>query len=111
MAASLREALKRSSDLVARFGGEEFGVLLPTVGAADATLVAEKLRGTVYDLAIPHARSEIDGRVTISLGVASLTAAAENRSGELVALADEALYEAKHSGRNRVSVAACRTKA
>ena len=111
VAASLGQALRRSSDLVARFGGEEFGVLLPATDAAEAALTAEKLRETVYDLAIPHARSEIDGRVTISLGVASITPAAEVRTGDLVALADEALYEAKRGGRNRAAVAAARVRA
>ena len=111
VAASLGQALRRSSDLVARYGGEEFGVLLPATDGAEAAATAEMLRETVYELAIPHARSEIDGRVTISLGVAALPASAEVRTADLVALADEALYEAKHGGRNRACAAASRIKA
>jgi two-component system chemotaxis family response regulator WspR len=111
VAAALGQALRRSSDLVARFGGEEFGVLLPATDAAEAAATAEKLRETVYGLAIPHARSEIDARVTISLGIASVAPTAEVRTGDLVALADEALYGAKRGGRNRTATAAARVRA
>jgi two-component system chemotaxis family response regulator WspR len=110
VAAALGQALRRSSDLVARFGGEEFGVVLPTTGPAEAAMVAEILRTAVFDLAIPHGRSELDGRVTISLGVASMPASDEVRTSELVAIADEALYEAKRDGRNRVALAPSPTR-
>ena len=111
VAASLGQSLKRTSDLVARYGGEEFGVLLPSTGTREAAAIAEKLRRVVFDLAIPHARSEIDGRVTISLGVAALSAAEDTHTGELVALADGALYEAKRGGRNRAHITPARTPA
>ena len=88
----------RDSDVLGRWGGEEFMVLLPVTDATRGAEVAETLRARVAEAAFPEA-----GTVTISLGVA------EYRSGEagkdLVRRTDEALYRAKGAGRNRVEVA------
>ena len=89
---------------MARYGGEEFVVLMPHTGQRGAAGVAEVLRHKIKELNLEHARSEIGGCVTIGLGVA--TAIPERRSSAelLVAAADQAVYEAKRHGRNRVHV-------
>ena len=102
VARALREALPRSGDFVARYGGEEFVALLPCTGAEGALGVAERLRGVVESLGIPHAYSPTARVITISLGVASseVFASAEEAAG-LLKRADQALYRSKKEGRNR----------
>lgn len=91
----------RVSDLAARVGGEEFAVLLPTTTAAEARMVAERLRASVAALDLSGLAAGL--RVTLSAGVA---ASAPGMSPDaLVAAADAALYAAKHGGRNRVRAA------
>ncbi len=92
---------KREVDRVYRYGGEEFAVLLPETDLAEALEVAEKLRRIVAD-----ARVEVEGepeplRTTVSMGVASFSDDSMS-PGQLVSAADEALYSAKNSGRDRV---------
>ncbi|WP_019624798.1 PAS domain S-box protein [Thioalkalivibrio thiocyanoxidans] len=89
----------RDADVLGRWGGEEFMVLLPGTEAADAATLAETMRLRVAEHDFPEA-----GRVTISLGVAAFCPG-EPRS-ELLRRVDEALYRAKGEGRNRVAVAA-----
>jgi diguanylate cyclase (GGDEF)-like protein len=88
----------RDIDTVARYGGEEIVVLLPEADEAGALAVGEKLRAAVEALAPPR----VPAPVTVSAGVAVL--AAGMRPQELVGQADEALYRAKHGGRNRVEL-------
>lgn len=105
IAGVLKDAARRSSDLAARIGGEEFALFLPGASREGAEMIAEKLRRDIQNLGLEHARSPI-GQVTITLGVASTRpycSSAETRS-HLVKTADAALYEAKEAGRNRVSV-------
>jgi diguanylate cyclase (GGDEF)-like protein len=97
VAAVLRDAARRS-DVVARLGGEEFGVILPGCPTSDAVRIAESLR-----LGVENASRTWEATVTISVGVASLPEHTDH-GHDLVRLADEALYAAKRSGRNRVSV-------
>ena len=90
----------RKSDLAARFGGEEFAVVLPETDASGATAVAERFRA-----AIAQASLLVDGRrvaVTASLGVATYPTADVDSVQSLLKAADQALYHAKGSGRNRV---------
>ncbi|MEP7312205.1 MAG: diguanylate cyclase [Pseudomonadota bacterium] len=95
----------RTTDLVARYGGEEFVILLPGTDLAAARQVVERVRANVAALAVPHADSSY-GIVTLSLGVASLVPARDDTATDaaerLLRIADEALYEAKQAGRNRV---------
>jgi diguanylate cyclase (GGDEF)-like protein len=93
-------AEKRDSDFAARFGGEEFVVLVPGE-ATDAVRLAERLRTAVSELELPQLGPE--GRVTVSIGVASFPDQATN-AAELFERADQALYVAKGSGRNRTIV-------
>jgi diguanylate cyclase (GGDEF)-like protein len=98
----LFKANLRELDIVARYGGEEFAVVLLDTPKGAAGLVAEKLRQAVLDTDFPQAElSQPDGRITISLGVASFPDDGL-APGELIQMADVALYEAKRRGRNRV---------
>jgi diguanylate cyclase (GGDEF)-like protein len=95
-------ARQRAGDLAARYGGEELAVLLPRTDLAGAMAVAEKMRQAVNDLYIPHAGNPT-GIVTISAGVAAFAPSRGGRAAQdLLAAADEALYAAKTSGRDRV---------
>ncbi len=91
----LRFALLRPADFVARFGGEEFVVLLPDTTAAGARDVAERIRLRVEALAIVHAGSKVGPVVTLSIGVAHALRSAGLDGDRLFAVADRALYEAK----------------
>ncbi|RME32407.1 MAG: diguanylate cyclase [Gammaproteobacteria bacterium] len=97
----LRRGLYRPGDLIARYGGEEFVALLPETPAGGAREVAERLRRAVEQAAIPHLGSPA-GVVTLSIGVAAALPQPGSPAEALVASADEALYRAKDSGRNRV---------
>jgi len=105
VAGALADGLPRSGDSVARFGGEEFAVILPLTGKAGATRVAEQLRRRVEELALPHRTSTVSRVVTISCGVATLVPDSEDDVHALVSLADQALYAAKQAGRNRTETA------
>lgn len=102
VANSLKGVLKRPTDLIARYGGEEFVVLLPKTDGGGAIALAEEMRAGVEALGIAHARSQATDRVTISLGVATVTPNLDSSHAELIAEADHALYQAKQEGRNRV---------
>lgn len=90
----------RPSDLLVRYGGEEFALLLPDTSPENAGIVAERLRAKVADSKIRH--DPVSFQVTISIGV---TQARDEKTLEtLLSEADRALYRAKESGRNRVEV-------
>lgn len=101
VAETARECI-RDTDIVCRWGGEEFLFLLPDCAAGPAAQLAEKLRLAVENRPIAYGRDEI--RVTVSLGVAELRPG--ERQGDLVKRADVALYAAKTAGRNQVKRAA-----
>jgi diguanylate cyclase (GGDEF)-like protein len=104
VAAVLRQSLKRPADLVARYGGEEFALILPNTDARGAVLVAEAIRQGVRGLEIPHAKSPVSHYVTLSLGVATSVPTPEAIPDQLIIAADEALYQAKAEGRDRVII-------
>jgi diguanylate cyclase (GGDEF)-like protein len=106
VAGGLTGALKRPDDFLGRYGGEEFAVILPQTDLAGAAVVAERLRGSIETLAIGHPASPLANHVTISQGVASILPTREAARFTLISMADEALYGAKRSGRNRVSTLA-----
>jgi len=94
----------RQSDVLTRYGGEEFCILLPDVGVAGAKVVGERIRSTVE--ASTFFVGAIPLKVTSSVGVAAVpNGDAQITMSTLVARADQALYIAKRDGRNRVSVA------
>lgn len=95
---------QRPGDIAARFGGDEFALLLPGARLEDAARIGELLRAEIYRLNMVHAGNTA-GRVTLSIGAAALLPVQENDTAELlIARADKALYRAKHLGRNQVGV-------
>lgn len=101
----LKNGLPRSTDLVARFGGEEFVALLPGTDATGAQFVAEQLRANVQASGLPHPYSETAPVVTMSVGVATHDGrAADCDAHQLLKRADDALYKAKEEGRNQVRI-------
>ncbi len=102
VAESLSKGVKRASDLVARWGGEEFACLLPETSMNAALEMAEDFRANVEGLKIPHKSSQVAKVVTISIGVASIVPKQEQAYDLLLQQADKALYTAKDLGRNRV---------
>lgn len=105
VASALSMAVLRPSDLVARYGGEEFAVILPSVDQAGALAVAERIRQGIAALAIVHSGNDGLGVVTVSVGLACGLPARGMKAKDLITLADRALYQAKHAGRNRVESA------
>ncbi|MFA7239132.1 MAG: diguanylate cyclase [Sulfuricellaceae bacterium] len=102
VAATLAQALVRPADLIARYGGEEFIALLPDTDAEGAYLAAERLRSQVEALALPHAHSQANPHVTVSIGCACTLPSPHGLPLALLEAADRMLYQAKTQGRNRV---------
>lgn len=104
LARVLKKKARRPRDLAARYGGEEFVVLLPNTSRQRAAEIAESIRRAVAGLKVPHADAAA-GIVTISVGVATAVPQGDDTVAGLVEAADEAVYQAKESGRNRVAMA------
>ncbi len=102
IAKSINQSLLRSSDFVARFGGEEFVCLLPKTDLESAKKLAESLRQNIESLQIPHEYSSVAQGVTVSVGVASDIPNDASNAKALLAKADEYLYYAKAAGRNQI---------
>ncbi len=103
VAAALQGVVTRPGDLFARYGGEEFVAILPETDLQGVQSVAEAMRAAVEALHYPHAFSKVADHVTISLGCIAGQVNGQTPAS-LLKLADEALYAAKHEGRNRVAV-------
>ena len=101
VSAVLKANICRTGDLVARYGGEEFVFITPMMDRQHALKVSEKILEEIRALAIPHEMSSF-GFVTVSIGVAILTPHYSQNTSLLIKTADEALYEAKNQGRNRI---------
>ena len=102
VAKAIGGVIHRPGDLPARYGGEEFVVVLPQTDIAGAALVAEKMRAAVEALRWPHVNSRASDRVTISGGAAAMVPQEKGEPAILIAAADQALYQAKREGRNRI---------
>ena len=105
VAQALAMAVTRPRDIVARFGGEEFALILPETDADAASKVAERCLRLIENQRIPHAASAISKFVTVSMGVATIEAAAGMEARHFVAAVDKLLYQAKRNGRNRIESA------
>lgn len=104
VAKALDSEVGRPTDVAARYGGEEFAVILPGIDTPGAVKVAERIRQSVFDLNVPHDGSTTADFVTMSLGLVNLTPTDGLDMKRLIEMADQALYLAKASGRNQVSV-------
>lgn len=105
VATAMVAALHRPGDFVARYGGEEFVLILPSTDQQGAVLVVEEVLHQVRNLAIVHQTSDAAKVVTLSAGIAVLPPLLGVDPYCLVEAADQALYQAKHLGRNRYFVA------
>ena len=100
----LVDVVSRPLDVVGRFGGEEFIVLLPDTGEDGAIQIGKRMIKAIYDEGIDHAGSSY-GKVTVSIGAVTVDGDGPNTPAELIKVADQALYDAKKEGRNRLKAA------
>jgi len=105
VAQTLADSLENEAGIVARYGGEEFVFLLPDTPLETAAVVAERARKNIELINLEHRASNVANHVTLSLGVASVIPSSVSCAKQLIEAADNALYSAKESGRNRVSSA------
>ncbi|MDJ0732009.1 MAG: PleD family two-component system response regulator [Crocosphaera sp.] len=100
VAKGLEKAVLRGTDLVCRYGGEEFAVILPNTDYSGAEPICQRIVETINQLKIPHSASSVSSHVTISLGFASLIPSVNLPSDSLISMSDKALYQAKSTGKN-----------
>jgi diguanylate cyclase (GGDEF)-like protein len=104
VAQSVQRFVRRPLDLLARYGGEEFAIILYDVDGEQARDMADRIRHAVGELSIEHRGSPTSSLVTISVGAAAVEPTADRSPGGALQLADQALYQAKVQGRNRVEL-------
>jgi len=103
LAKTLLSSISRPNDMVTRYGGEEFAVLLPSTNKFGALTLAESMRISVQKLSIPHDQEPVDNtKITISIGVTTCIPLKIDTPVSLINIADKALYQAKQKGRNMV---------
>lgn len=104
VATVLQQEVRRAGELAARYGGEEFVVVLPGLQASEAQARAQHIAQAVAALGVVHAVSPTAAVLTLSVGVAWGVPQGNEPRQRLLSLADDALYQAKHAGRNRVAL-------
>jgi diguanylate cyclase (GGDEF)-like protein len=104
VAATLAAGTRTATDVVCRFGGEEFAIVLPDADRVGATALGERARAAVAALALPHGAADA-GIVTVSVGAAAVVPRRQDAPEDLLGRADSALYVAKEDGRDRVRCA------
>jgi diguanylate cyclase (GGDEF)-like protein len=97
---ALEACVRRPSDLVARYGGEEMGVIMPGTNSDGAAVVAQLILDRLQQENIPHTASPL-GRLSVSIGIATATGSQLDHLQGLIEVADQALYNAKALGRNQ----------
>jgi diguanylate cyclase (GGDEF)-like protein len=100
----MERATARAGEVVGRYGGEEFILVLPGASIDSALRTAGHLKELVAAEGIPHEKSDIGGMITVSQGVVSIMPDADLMPEDIVKRADNALYQSKHSGRNTITV-------
>jgi len=100
VAQALSAAATRARDFFARFGGEEFVLVLPETDAEAAKKVAERCRSLMFKEQIPHAKSEVSQMLTVSIGVGTITPSHKDEAIAFIEDVDKRLYQAKQQGRN-----------
>ncbi|MGL4475265.1 MAG: sensor domain-containing diguanylate cyclase [Shewanella sp.] len=103
IAIAIQQQLKRPTDLLSRFGGEEFAILLPNTDLSGAQHIAERIRLAVANLQLDRRGQAI--ALTVSIGISTKVISNDDQAAELLEQADNALYQAKNQGRNRVCLA------
>ncbi len=105
LAGALKNVARRPRDVVTRFGGEEFALLLPETDAVMACQLAQECARAITGLQIPHGKSSVSPFVTASIGVKTTIPAGATTPRDFVEEVDRMLYAAKHNGRNRIEAA------
>jgi diguanylate cyclase (GGDEF)-like protein/PAS domain S-box-containing protein len=109
-AGELKQIARRPADLIARFGGDEFVLVLPETDPEGAMCIAKQVQMAVQWLDFPNPGSPISSRVTVSQGIATAWPAKKGDGNSLMLEADQELYKAKEAGRNRISAAAAESQ-
>ncbi len=104
IAQAITQSLHRNVDFAARYGGEEFFILLPETPLEGAQKVACRIQNNVNKLSIPNINSPVKPFVTVSIGIAVIIPETGTETTELIEMADKALYRAKETGRNKISI-------
>ena len=100
VSSALQQSLQRDGDTACRYGGEEFAIILANTNLEGVEEVAARIHAAIAGLGISHPASPF-GRLTLSIGLAVIAPASDEQTDELIAHGDQALYQAKHQGRNR----------
>lgn len=101
----MKNATSRAGEVVGRFGGEEFILVLPGASPHTALRTASRLKRMINAEAIPHEKSDVAPHITVSQGLVTVRPDADMHPGDVIKQADKALYQAKDRGRNTISVA------
>ena len=102
IADTINHLYRRSNELVIRYGGEEFLIMIINCIAEENHHQAEILRQDIENLHVEHRTSKVHNVVTASIGIATMTPGKNSLAEELIMAADQALYQAKNAGRNRI---------
>lgn len=100
----LQKSCVGSDDIVCRFGGEEFAIILPSTSENTAFQVAQRIQRNIRLKSIPFVHSDFKEQLTVSIGLASTERHRSNKPNGLIKRADSALYEAKSAGRNTIKI-------
>lgn len=101
VASVIKDSLKRGDDIVGRYGGEEFLVIMPNVDSRGAINIAKRIEDGISNLNINHEYNDNKGKLTVSMGIASVIPSDNYSLDELLKTSDNLLYEAKRNGRNQ----------
>lgn len=104
VAQTIKACIRRPSDIVCRYGGEEFFIILPETNQEGGQVIAENIRRAIEALQIPHISSIVSKFVTCSLGVATINPSPFKSTEDIIRMADDAMYASKNAGRNMVSL-------
>ncbi|WP_147534261.1 diguanylate cyclase domain-containing protein [Bacillus marasmi] len=104
VAQTIKDCIRRPSDIVCRYGGEEFAIILPETNQQGGLIIAEKIRLAIEGLEIPHISSIVSNVVTCSLGVATVIPSRFLTPMDIIRMSDNALYTSKNAGRNQVNL-------
>ncbi|TFW71013.1 sensor domain-containing diguanylate cyclase [Methylotenera oryzisoli] len=103
VAKDLSKVATRSRDFFARFGGEEFIIVLPETDDKAARMIAERCRSLIFKAQIPHEKSLVSQMLTVSIGVSTIIPIHSDEAINFIAAVDRQLYQAKEKGRNRIA--------